>query len=127
MTRARCTGGRVVLVALVMFAGQVTGCVKKRGPTQPPHITNVLVSMPTDSIGVGDTVTAMAYARTAESLWYMNNPPPFTWSVADSSIIQLRQTSSNRKVQVTGVRQGRTTIYATCQGVRGVANITVAP
>lgn len=114
-----------VIVTLPMIATIALAACQSSGVTAPLRVTYATVAVSNGSPHLGDTTTARAIAFSAQLP--VPSPGPFTWSVADSTIVHLEATTSSDRVIAHAVKPGTTVLRATVSGVTGAGGISVVP
>lgn len=112
---------RSFVSVLLLSVALLAGC--RGSATAPMRVTYATVAVSNGSLRVGDTTTARAMAFSAQVP--LTNPGPFTWSVADSSVVHLEATAATDRVLAHAVKPGTTVLRATVSGVTGAGGISV--
>lgn len=114
--------GRVAVCATLAFVAACGGAVGDAVPTSPatpaPILTIVKVSLPSDTIEVGTSVTATAIGLDQNGRTIITDIP--TWSTTSSAIATVDQTGV-----VIAVAPGQATLVASANGKRGERSLTV--
>ena len=114
--------GRASAISLLAVVAGCGGAGSDSGPTGPatqtPVLTVVSVSLPSDTIEVGASVTATAIGLDQNGRAIDTQTP--TWSTTSSAIATVDQTGV-----VTAIAPGRATLVASANGKRGERVLTV--
>ncbi len=104
----------------ILWVAAVLASACKDGPTAPPPVATILLSVPTSTPVAGTTQTLVAIPRAANGTELRGRP--VTWNSSNSFVATI--TSDG---QLAAVAPGASTITAASEGQTAVAVITVLP